>query len=345
MTFIYFVIQLKGHVMTEHETLASLHVVDGATIDVVVMTTTTTTTSSSPSSTTTTSSTTPSSRTPSYRDQMRQLASNPMMRALLSNPESLRAMLQMNPQMQRLMQTNPDVAAMLNSDSMLRQIADAALNPETLSQDRALQHIESMPGGGAALARAWQQVAEPMLDSLTPQVAEPDENLGELDESAPFPNAWSPNANAPPASSPFAVNPFLQPPASASPFGMSPAQSFAFLNSPMAQQMLSDPSFMQSLSNFQQQRPASLFAGGASPFGVRPAPVSNETLAARYSSQLALMDDMGFTDRVQNIDALRATNGDVDAAVERIAAALEAKEESATTHDNDNNINNKFFIF
>jgi hypothetical protein len=360
MTFIYFVIQLKGHVMTEHETLSSLNVIDGDTIDVIIMSNT-----SSPSSSS--SSSIPSST--SYRDQMRQLSSNPMMRAMLSNPQTLRAVLQMNPQMQRLMQSNPDVAAMLNSDSMLQQIADAALNPETLANDRALQHIESLPGGGAALARAWQQVAEPMLDSLTPQVAEPDEIVGELDETAPFPNAWSPGSS--PAANPFAafgggggggggavppVNPFAAfgagagggavPPANpfaafnsananpfaamlaaqqqhaagASPFSLPPGQALSFLNSPIAQQMLNDPAFLQSLA----ANNLSMFGGGSGT--PTPAAASAETLATRFASQLSLMDDMGFTDRPRNIEALRATNGDVDAAVERIAAALEASE-------------------
>jgi ubiquilin len=342
----------KGHIVSEHETLSSLNVNDGDTIDVIVITN-----PSSPSS----SSSIPSST--SHRDQMRQLSSNPMMRAMLSNPQTLRAVLQMNPQMQRLMQSNPDVAAMLNSDSMLQQIADAALNPETLANDRALQHIESLPGGGAALARAWQQVAEPMLDSLTPQVAEPDEIVGELDETAPFPNAWSPGSSA--AANPFAafgggggavppVNPFAafgagagggaMPPANpfaafnstnanpfaamlaaqqqraagASPFSLPPGQALSFLNSPIAQQMLNDPAFMQSLA----ANNLSTFGGGT------PAA---ETLATRFASQLSLMDDMGFTDRPRNIEALRATNGDVDAAVERIAAALEASEAESTT--------------
>ncbi len=51
-----------------------------------------------------------------------------------------------------------------------------------------------------------------------------------------------------------------------------------------------------------------------------PAPVRQQPPEERYASQLVRLEEMGFTDRQQNIRALTAAHGDVDAAVNLIVA-------------------------
>ena len=47
---------------------------------------------------------------------------NPMMQALLNNPEVLRTMITSNPQMRELMERNPEVNHMLNNPELMRQV-------------------------------------------------------------------------------------------------------------------------------------------------------------------------------------------------------------------------------
>ena len=59
---------------------------------------------------------------------------------------------------------------------------------------------------------------------------------------------------------------------------------------------------------------------GATGFGAAPAaaPVSAEPPATRYASQLRQLYDMGFSDEQANLQALIATGGNLNAAVERL---------------------------
>ena len=41
-----------------------------------------------------------------------------------------------------------------------------------------------------------------------------------------------------------------------------------------------------------------------------------------YATQLLQLEEMGFFDRAENIRALRATNGNVNAAVERLLGSI-----------------------
>ena len=41
-----------------------------------------------------------------------------------------------------------------------------------------------------------------------------------------------------------------------------------------------------------------------------------------YATQLQQLEEMGFFDRAENIRALRATNGNVNAAVERLLGSI-----------------------
>ena len=61
-----------------------------------------------------------------------------------------------------------------------------------------------------------------------------------------------------------------------------------------------------------------LLGGGGAPGVPPPAPVENPEQA--YESQLQQLKEMGFFDDAENIRALQATGGNVNAAVERLLA-------------------------
>ncbi len=58
--------------------------------------------------------------------------------------------------------------------------------------------------------------------------------------------------------------------------------------------------------------------GGGSAMGAAVAPVAPQDPAVRFASQLQQLQDMGFSDPVANLQALQATGGGVNAAVERL---------------------------
>ena len=54
-----------------------------------------------------------------------------------------------------------------------------------------------------------------------------------------------------------------------------------------------------------------------------PAPAAQpEDLKVKYANQLAKMKEMGFINEEVNLDALKATHGIIDAAIERIITML-----------------------
>jgi ubiquilin len=67
--------------------------------------------------------------------------------------------------------------------------------------------------------------------------------------------------------------------------------------------------------------PFAAFGGaGLGGFGAPVAPVANPE--EQYASQLTQLSDMGFSNREQNIRALQATFGNVQAAVDRLLSGF-----------------------
>merc|ERR1711881_436095 len=79
-----------------------------------------------------------------------------------------------NPQMRNLMDQNPEIRGMLNNPELLRQAMQMARNPNAMQEmmrnhDRAMQNVESIPGGFNHLRRLHEDVIEPMMDATRPQ--------------------------------------------------------------------------------------------------------------------------------------------------------------------------------
>jgi len=98
-------------------------------------------------------------------DIMQQMMNSPAMQSLLNDAEFLRSLLQMNPQMRELMEQHPKLRQMLHDDGFMQQSLEAFRNPSMMreklrSTDRAMSHIESVPGGFDALRHMYDELAK-----------------------------------------------------------------------------------------------------------------------------------------------------------------------------------------
>jgi len=121
--------------------------------------------------------------------------------------------------------------------------------------------------------------------------------------------------------------------------GQAPANPFGN----MMQQMMANPAMMQSMMNpggFGGLGAGGFGAGGlgagglgagglgAGGFGQPAAPVDPAISRVQYGSQLTQLASMGFTNEAACLSALAATNGRVDAAIDRLLSSGEGQEPS-----------------
>merc|ERR1719382_1297689 len=95
-----------------------------------------------------------------------------MVQQMMSNPDTLRAMMRMNPRMNQLMERQPEIARLLEDPEGLQQSMRMAANPSlmremTRNADRAIGQLDVMPGGHNALVRAHQDFADPLHQALS----------------------------------------------------------------------------------------------------------------------------------------------------------------------------------
>merc|ERR1719440_2741559 len=91
-------------------------------------------------------------------DMMAQLMESPMVQQMMSNPETMRAMMSMNPRMQQLMEQRPEIARMLEDPEVIQQSMQMMRNPSLMREmqrnaDRSIGRLDVMPGGHNALVR------------------------------------------------------------------------------------------------------------------------------------------------------------------------------------------------
>jgi ubiquilin len=232
-------------------------------------------------------------------EMMQQLMNSPMVQQMMSNPETMRAMMRMNPQLNQLMETRPEIARLLDDPEVMQQSMRMMANPSLMremmrNQDRAIGQLNAIPGGENALARAHQEVVDPLLEAFSGGGNNGSAEINQYShstEGAPntesLPNPWGPSPaqtpsipapapavggvtpvsqSNPSAPNPFATNPFaammMQPPATmgAQPgTGSNPMQD-------MMQQMMQNPAMMQQSMQMAQQ----MFGGGGMGIGMQP---------------------------------------------------------------------------
>ncbi|XP_068426899.1 ubiquilin-4 [Clinocottus analis] len=200
----------------------------------------------------------------SNTQMLSQIAGNPMVQNMMSNPDLMRQMLAGNPQMQQLVEQTPDISSMFNNPEIMRQMQ----SPETLSMmtnPRAMQALIQIQQGLQTL----QTEAPGFMSRIAPGgLPVPPATGGSILPSIPlFP--------------PIATGP-------------SPSSATSPSDQHLLQQMLQ------------------MFAGG------RPPNSQLQTPEVRFQQQLDQLNTMGFIDRQANLQALIATGGDVNAAIERL---------------------------
>ena len=96
------------------------------------------------------------------------------MRQLMNNSPTMRSLLGSMQRMQGLMERNPEVNHLLSNPDVLRESLEMVRNPAALQEvmrnyDRALNNMESMPGGHNVLRRMYTEFQEPLLNAFTEQ--------------------------------------------------------------------------------------------------------------------------------------------------------------------------------
>merc|ERR1719324_1950936 len=90
---------------------------------------------------------------------------------MMSDPETMRGIFRMNPQMNDLLERNPQMARVLEDPEMMQQAMRAATNPSLMremmrNQDRAMGHLDVMPGGHAALSQLHNEFIDPLHNAM-----------------------------------------------------------------------------------------------------------------------------------------------------------------------------------
>jgi len=139
---------------------------------------------------------------------MEQMLNNPLVSSVMSDPNVMQELMNSNPQLRGLMDQHPEIRSMMSNPDMMRQAMEMARNPQAMQemmrgQDRAMQNIESMPGGYNALRRMHEDVVQPMQDAMSPNNPFEQLNNNSNNENAEsntettsaLPNPWGNNSN------------------------------------------------------------------------------------------------------------------------------------------------------
>jgi len=217
---------------------------------------------------------------------MSQMMSAPYMQSmfstLASNPEQASQMLANNPMFAGNPQLQQQVSAMM--PQMLQQMQNPAIQ-QLMGNPEALAAIMQIQQGMERLRTAAPEVFQTMgFPSLPPNLVPPPPAAAAPAPPAPTPAATASNPTSPAGT----ADPQQQQPAAPQLPGLGGMQ---------------DPVFSQLMSQMLGQ----MRAGNP-----------DQPPEERFASQLEQLANMGFVDRQANIQALIATMGDVNAAVERL---------------------------
>uniref|UniRef100_A0A669C0R9 Ubiquilin 4 n=2 Tax=Oreochromis TaxID=8139 RepID=A0A669C0R9_ORENI len=284
---------------------------------------------------------------------VQNMMSNPdlMRQMIMANPQ-MQQLMERNPEISHML-NNPEL--MRQTMELARN--PAMMQEMMRNQDRALSNLESIPGGYNALRRMYTDIQEPMFSAAREQFgSNPFSALGGSSESGaqpsrtenrePLPNPWGPPASSNPSesgggSTGSSSTTAGTTPSVSNPLGINPGSlGNGMFNSPgmqsllqqisenpqLMQNMLSAPymrSMMQSLAQNPELNPAS----SPSSAGTNTAQqqlmqqmlqMFTQTPEVRFQSQLDQLNAMGFINREANLQALIATGGDINAAIERL---------------------------
>ena len=225
--------------------------------------------------------------------------------------------------MQGLLEKNPELRHALSDPSTLQSILSAASNPAAYNEmlrghDRALSNLETMPEGFSHLKRVYSKLQEPMYEAMSrgraplpPTNTNFEENsLRRELPTSPVPNPWLPKQQAQKLAS-YDTNKEVK------------------RNTLKRRFMSSNDLFSEPLedNNNNNNSSSSDNNNSNSIRRITKSNVNDPFLASilfgqpshEYSTQLDTLHSMGFTDdEGENLPALRACEGELEAAVEMI---------------------------
>ncbi|XP_062445120.1 ubiquilin-1-like [Rhea pennata] len=142
-----------------------------------------------------------------------EIMQNSSVQNILANAELARDFIMSNPQVQQLIEQNPEISHILTNPHFIREILEASSSPAMMQEmirnhDRALNNLESIPGGYSALEQLYREIEEPMLDAVQAQLgnnpfasldSNPSLSRARLpactENRRPLPNPWAPESN------------------------------------------------------------------------------------------------------------------------------------------------------
>lgn len=249
---------------------------------------------------------------PTQEKALGQILDHPMFRQLSMNEDFLKSMFLNNPQMKKLFEDNPELEHVLNDPSVLKDAMEMMRNPAyqremMRNQDRAMSNIENLPEGFNALRRTYSSIQKPMFEALDETIQkklEPfpkDESHEDQDTSSskgghlntePLPNPWASKQRSNSSSYPQ-LSPFF------------PTVPYRINEPPNTGSSLLHGSMTGNSSNIDTSR--------------RPRASSSSDQRPpedRYQLELETLQQMGFSDREANLEALIQTDGNLQRAIE-----------------------------
>lgn len=230
---------------------------------------------------------------------------------MMAHPEMLQMAIASNPMLQQMTQSNPEIMHMLSNPDMLRSI----MTPENIQMAMGMmQNMRGIPGANPFAPMMGPAPTTGTDPSAAPGTAPPPNPYAGMDMGmlaqmmggmppAPAPTT-APSTTAPSTDKPTGSAPTVPP----APSSIPPSMGTGAYGAPPG-----------GMSPFDYM---SLFGGVRPPVptGIpRPVPTGPPMdPKEKYAIQLAKMKEMGFTNEEVNLDALKATNGIIDAAIERI---------------------------
>lgn len=252
-------------------------------------------------------------------DIMQQMMNSPAMQSLLNDMRFLKNILSMNTKVRHLMGPNSELHKMFDDPSFTQQALDAFRNPSMMrdllrSTDSAMGCLNQIPGGGSGVIHKLYEGLGGRTREDAPET--PTKTQREFDTNAMAAMMQDPNLQQLLAQS-FAMADEESP--------LSNAQVLAQLFRPA--NMFAVAAMEESI--------ASMALGKASKESGAPAPhfgstfqvfmqAQKENPELQYRTQLQNLRNMGFTDTDQCIQALIASGGAVQAAIDKMLADARA---------------------
>jgi ubiquilin len=330
----------KGRMLKDHETIADVKLENGSTVHMVQTKVSSGATTQSTENKTQTSNTTQSNSNAGIPDFMASggqgifnqfgfsginnpggnnlsgAMSNPflqqMMQNLFSNPEALQNMIANNPMLKSMVENNPELQNVFNDPAMMQMMADPQvinaamgmmnrMGPNPLAFGNNNTGSFPSPGGGSNTTQSTGDTTTTTTtttsDTTTEQKTEDKTttNTQQQQQQNPFGNLFG-NANL-----------------------------FSNMQNMMSQMGNQGGSNQGSNQQGSNQGFGGFpfggfgnFGGGFGNFGSNTQQQQQQTPEEKYKSQLEQLEGMGFTNKEVNLEALKATGGNVNAAVERI---------------------------